>query len=57
MNVIVIIVVVVISCLVLWGIEYIFGLIFKSKPPKDSIEHLRKLSEDIAPRKFRKQRK
>lgn len=48
MDILKIIVVVAVSCVILLGIELLFGFIFGSKPPKDSIEYLKELSKKIA---------
>lgn len=48
MDILLIIVVAVITCIVLFGIELLFGVIFRNKPPKDSIEYFYELSKKIA---------
>lgn len=40
-----------------WLFDHFFEKIFGSKPPKDSIEHFRKLAEDLEPKEFKKRKK
>lgn len=43
----------VVACL----FDHFVTKIFCSKPPKDSIEHFRKLAEDLEPKEFKKRRR
>lgn len=37
--------------------DHFFTKIFREKPPKDSVEHFRKLAEDLEPDEFKKRKK
>lgn len=39
------------------GLDIAANRILRSKPPKNSIQHLRKLADDLEPKEFKKRRK
>lgn len=57
MKIFTITIVVIVSCIVLYSIELLFGYIFALRPHQGSIERFRKIADSLEPKEFKKRRR